>query len=105
MVADVQGWLRHLPPALGQRPDNHGQQHLQRLAVRRRLREVRDHIRGEKFAGLGIVPSISFDQQVDSSVLVLPDQIDGLGHGAASVLYDRRRSNQSAHSAVALRAQ
>jgi hypothetical protein len=56
-------------------------------------------------AGLGIVPSIGFDQQVDSSVLVLPDQIDGLGHGAASVLYDRLRSNQSAHSAVALRAQ
>ena len=44
--------------------------------------EVRDHIRGEKFAGLGIVPSIGFDQRVDSSVLVLPDQIDGLGHGA-----------------------
>jgi hypothetical protein len=41
---------------------------------------VRHDIRDEKFPGLHVVPSIGIDQQVDAGVLVLPDQVDGLGH-------------------------
>ena len=53
-------------------------------AVRANLpsRKVRHNIRDEKFTGLHVVPSIAMDEQVDAGVLVLPDQIDGLGHGA-----------------------
>src|SRR5438552_11983041 len=43
--------------------------------------KVRHDIRDEKFTGLCIVP-IANDQQVDAGVLVLPDPVDGLGHGA-----------------------
>jgi hypothetical protein len=50
---------------------------------------VRHDIRGEKLEELGVVPSIAMNQQIDPSVLVLPDQIDGLGHGAGKT---RRRS-------------
>ena len=42
--------------------------------------EVRHDIRGEKFTGLYVVPLIAIDQQLDAGVLVLPDQVDGLGH-------------------------
>ena len=41
---------------------------------------MRHNIRGEKFTGLYVVPSIGIDQQVDAGVLVLADQVDGLGH-------------------------
>jgi hypothetical protein len=44
-------------------------------------RKVRHDIRDEKFTALGVVP-IAIDQQVDAGVLVLPDQVDGLRHGA-----------------------
>jgi hypothetical protein len=42
---------------------------------------VRHDIRREKFAGLGVVPSIGTDQQIDSTALVPPDQVNGLCHG------------------------
>ena len=32
------------------------------------------------FTGLYVLPSIGIDQQVDAGVLVLPGQVDGLGH-------------------------
>src|SRR5713226_3441132 len=44
--------------------------------------KVRHDIRDEKFTGLYVVPLIAIDQQLDAGVLVLPDQVDGLGHGA-----------------------
>src|SRR5262249_38223191 len=45
--------------------------------------KVRHDIRYEKFAGLYVVPKIAIavDQQVDACVAVLPNDIDGLGHG------------------------
>jgi len=43
------------------------------------LGKVRHDIRGEKFTGLFVVP-IAIDQEVDAGVLVLSDQVDGLGH-------------------------
>ena len=42
--------------------------------------KVRHDIRDEKFTGLYVVPLIAIDQQLDAGVLVLPDQVDGLGH-------------------------
>jgi len=45
----------------------------------RPLGQVRHDIRGEEFTGLFVIP-IAIDQQVDAGVLVLSDQIDGLGH-------------------------
>ena len=43
--------------------------------------KVRHDIRDEKFTGLFVVPLIiAIDQQVDAGVLVLPDQVNGLGH-------------------------
>src|SRR5713101_1668074 len=43
--------------------------------------KVRHDIRDEKFTSLFVVPLIiAIDQQVDAGVLVLPDQVDGLGH-------------------------
>src|SRR5580704_16783842 len=44
--------------------------------------EVRDDIRREEFVGLDVVPVIAVDQQVHTGVLILADQIDGLGHCA-----------------------
>ena len=44
--------------------------------------KVRHDIRGEKFSARYVVPSIGVDQQVDSGVLVLPDEVDGFGRGA-----------------------
>src|SRR5512144_2823604 len=44
--------------------------------------EVRHDIRDEQLTGLCVVPAIGIDQQVDAGGLVLPDQIDGLGHAA-----------------------
>ena len=41
--------------------------------------EVGHNIRGKKFAGLCVVPSIGIDHQVDASMSVLSDQVDGLG--------------------------
>src|SRR5216683_8317898 len=43
--------------------------------------KVRHDIRDEKLSGLDVVPTIAMDQQGDAGVPVLPDQIDGLGHG------------------------
>jgi len=43
--------------------------------------KVGHDIGDEKFTGLYVIPAIGIDQQVDAGVLVLPDQIDGLGHG------------------------
>src|SRR3989442_12685435 len=44
--------------------------------------KVRHNIRDEKFTGLYVVPLIAIDQQLDAGVLVIPDQVDGFGHGA-----------------------
>src|ERR1700738_2856981 len=44
--------------------------------------EVRDDIRREEFVSLDVVPVIAVDQQVHTGVLILADQIDGLGHCA-----------------------
>src|SRR5580693_4858266 len=44
--------------------------------------QVRDDIRREEFVGLDVVPVIAVDQQVHTGVLILADQIDGLGHRA-----------------------
>jgi hypothetical protein len=44
----------------------------------RPLGQVRHDIRGEEFTGLFVIP-IAIDQQVDAGVLVLSDQVDGLG--------------------------
>ena len=41
---------------------------------------MRHDIRDEKFTGLYVVPSVGIDQQIDAGVLVLPDQVNGLGH-------------------------
>jgi hypothetical protein len=41
---------------------------------------VRHDIGGKELAGLYVVPPIAIDQQVDAGVLVLPDQVDGLGY-------------------------
>src|SRR5438105_9450154 len=44
--------------------------------------KVRDDIRREEFVSLDVVPVIAVDQQVHTGVLILADQIDGLGHYA-----------------------
>ena len=43
---------------------------------------MRHDIRGEKLTALCVVPVIAIDQQLDAGILVLPDQVDGLEHGA-----------------------
>ena len=45
----------------------------------RPLGQVRHDIRGEEFTGLFVIP-IAIHQQADAGVLVLSDQVDGLGH-------------------------
>jgi hypothetical protein len=40
------------------------------------LHDVRD----EKFKGLHVAPSVGIDRQIDAGVLVLPDQVNGLGY-------------------------
>jgi len=42
---------------------------------------VRHDIRCEELARFDVIPSIAGDQYVDPGVLVLADQVDGLGHG------------------------
>ena len=44
--------------------------------------EVRHDIRRKEFVSLDVVPVIAVDQQVHTGVLILADQIDGLGHRA-----------------------
>lgn len=44
--------------------------------------EVRHHIRREYLSALVVTPSISVDQHIDTDIPILPNQIDGLGHGA-----------------------
>src|SRR5437899_2915165 len=44
--------------------------------------KVRHDIRGEKLTALDVVPPIGADQQLDAGVLVLPDEVDGLGRRA-----------------------
>jgi hypothetical protein len=56
-----------------------GDGHGKRSSVRSRpLDKVRHDIRGEKFTALDVV-SIAIDQQVDAGVVVLSDQVYGLG--------------------------
>jgi hypothetical protein len=43
---------------------------------------VRHDIGDEELAALHVVQSVAVDQEVDAGVLVLPDQVDGLGHRA-----------------------
>jgi hypothetical protein len=68
--------------------------------------EVRHDIRREKFAGLGVAPSIGTDQQIDSTALVLPDQVNGLCHGPIKPRNGPEAANCSRFfaSAAALRA-
>src|SRR4051795_13692940 len=42
--------------------------------------EVRHDVRYEEFVSLNVVSVVAVDQQVHTGVLVLADQIDGLGH-------------------------
>ena len=67
---------------------------------------MRHDIRREKFAGLGVVPSIGTDQQIDSTALVLPDQVNGLCHGPIKPRNGPEAANCSRFfaSAAALRA-
>src|SRR5271167_2008780 len=44
--------------------------------------EVRHDIRRKEFVSLNVVSVIAVDQQVHTGVLILGDQIDGLGHRA-----------------------
>src|SRR3982074_1966592 len=44
--------------------------------------KVRHDIRDEELTALYVVPPIGVDQQLDAGVLVLPDQVDGLGRRA-----------------------
>jgi hypothetical protein len=43
---------------------------------------MRHDIRDEKFTVLFVALSVGIDQQIDAGVLVLPDQVNGLGHRA-----------------------
>jgi hypothetical protein len=66
----------------------------------RSSRKVRHDIRDEQLAGLYVVQAIRIDQQVDAGVLVLPEQIEGLGHGA-----DKATQRSAAGQSLALRRQ
>src|SRR5271156_3113391 len=48
----------------------------------RELCEVRHDIRREEFVGLDVVSVVAVDQQVNTGILKLADQIDSLGHRA-----------------------